>query len=262
MNLTFPLSNGELILTRDTYANIVTNYPAASYSGGYAFATNVGFKGSLVYSDGSVWTPASQAQFFQGVAMAGWIVIGGSGATYSQTGTTVTVTWTGKAPPVEMNGANVHLTQSTGALTTGTFTGYTYVDANTFTCTSSVSQSTSGNLGSNTSKTTFTSYTMPSWTKAGINAGAAYLLRASSSASGKTFNANYSGIQTVVTPTATTTAGVGWGAISGSVTWVTPTTFFVQNQTGATGNGIINTESTKDFTIDITLANAGDWAAA
>lgn len=89
------------------------------------------------------------------------IVVGGSGATYSQTGTTVTVTWTAHGMTASLNGASVNLTQSTGALLTGWFSNFSYVDANTFTCVSAVSQSTSGNLGSNTAKTTCLSLSIP-----------------------------------------------------------------------------------------------------
>ena len=89
------------------------------------------------------------------------IVIGGSGATYSQTATTVTVTWASHGMTAALNGASVHLTQSTGSLLTGWFTNFTYVDANSFTCTSGVSQSTSGNLGTNTAKTACLSVAIP-----------------------------------------------------------------------------------------------------
>lgn len=89
------------------------------------------------------------------------IVIGGTAATYSQTTTVVTVTWAAHGMTAALNGASVHLTQSTGALLTGWFTSFTYVDANTFTCVSGVSQTTAGNLGVNTAKTTCLSVAIP-----------------------------------------------------------------------------------------------------
>lgn len=90
------------------------------------------------------------------------IMLGGSGATYSQTGTTVTVTLTAHGfLAATDNGASIYLTQSTGALLSGMFTNFTYVDANTFTCTSTVSQSTSGNLGTQTGEITIDTFTIP-----------------------------------------------------------------------------------------------------
>lgn len=90
------------------------------------------------------------------------IMLGGSGATYSQTGTTVTVTLTAHGfLAATDNGASIYLTQNTGALVSGWFTNLTYVDANTFTCTSTVSQSTSGNLGTQTTEITVDAFTIP-----------------------------------------------------------------------------------------------------
>jgi len=84
----------------------------------------------------------------------GALIIGGSGGTYSQSGTTITVTLTSHLIPASViDGCKVHLTISTGGATTGWFTNFTRIDANTFQCTSSVSQSTSGNLGTNTAET-------------------------------------------------------------------------------------------------------------
>jgi len=82
-------------------------------------------------------------------------------ATYSQTLTTVTVTQTGHLMSARLNGANVYLTVSTGNLTNGWYTNFTYVDANTFTCTSTVSQSTSGNLAANTAQITMAQHLIP-----------------------------------------------------------------------------------------------------
>lgn len=89
------------------------------------------------------------------------ILLGGSGATYSQTGTLVTVTLTAHGLTAAADdGSSVYLTQSTGALLSGWFTNLTYVNANSFTCTSTVSQSTSGNLGSQTGEITVETLTM------------------------------------------------------------------------------------------------------
>lgn len=110
------------------------------------------------------------------IALKSWdyspyIVIGGQNAaagtiTYSQTGTTVTVTHAAHAMTADMNGGQIYLTQSTGSLLSGWFTNFTIDPSdplNKYTCTSTVSQSTSGNLGTNTAETVLPfSYTVPS----------------------------------------------------------------------------------------------------
>ncbi len=94
----------------------------------------------------------------------GWIVpslITGNAATYSQTLTTITVTSTAHNIPATVhNGKNVYLamgTAATGAtIPAGWFTNFTYVDANTFTCTSTVSQTGTGAVNTNIAQTTVT----------------------------------------------------------------------------------------------------------
>lgn len=159
-------STGDGFVVRDTYLNIVTNYPPADYVGKQAFATDLGSqgRGAPVVSNGLNWRRLfSQADF---VGTLKHLIIGGLGATYSQTGTTVTVTWTSHGlSAYEFNGASVYLVQNTGSLLSGWFTDFTYVDANTFTVTSAISQSTSGNLGTNTDATDIpVSFTFPATT--------------------------------------------------------------------------------------------------
>lgn len=151
-------------IARGTYANIVANYPAANYSGKKAYATDMGLRGCPVHSNGTNWRRIFGIADYAGIQKA--LFIGGSGATYSQTGTTVTVTWTAHGfSAYEFNGAWAYLVQSTGALLTGWFTNFVYVDPNSFQLTSSVSQSTSGNLGTNTAETDLPiGYTFPSTT--------------------------------------------------------------------------------------------------
>ena len=158
------LSGG--FVARDTYSNIVTNYPAADYTGKKAFATDLGSqgRGAPVFSNGVNWRRLFSQADFAGVLKH--IIIGGSGATYTQTGTTVTVTWVSHGlSAYEFNGVSVYLVQNTGDLLSGWFTNFTYVDANTFTVTSTVDQSTSGNLGTNTAETDIPiGFTFPSTT--------------------------------------------------------------------------------------------------
>ena len=90
------------------------------------------------------------------------ILMGASGSpTYSQTAFTITVTRTGHGyTAARNNGADIYLTVSTGTLVSGWFSNFTYVDANTFTCTSTISQSISGNLGVQTGEVTFDTITL------------------------------------------------------------------------------------------------------
>lgn len=83
----------------------------------------------------------------------GWLVpalAAANAATYSQTGTTVTVTSTGHNMTDSQNGKKVYLNIGSGLAADGWYSNFTYVDANTFICTSSVSQTTSGTVNTNT----------------------------------------------------------------------------------------------------------------
>lgn len=85
--------------------------------------------------------------------LVGEITFGGNGAVYSKTDTTLTVTLAGHGLLSWMNGSKIYLTGSTGLFLTELCTDFTYVGANTFTCESAVTETTSGNLGANTSET-------------------------------------------------------------------------------------------------------------
>lgn len=138
----------------DTWANLLANYSAASYTNCLAIATNIGPNGTVIRSNGSAWRvfPASQITL-GGVSTTGYLVFGGNAATYSQSATTVTVTQAGHGLTADFNGCSIYLTQSTGTFTTEWCTNFTYVNANSFTCTSATSRTTSGNLGTNTAET-------------------------------------------------------------------------------------------------------------
>lgn len=157
-----PLYSRKSIIAEDTLANILSSYPAGSYPNKLALATDVGVRGALFLSNGTNWSQYNGVADF--VSTLIWGVFGGSGATYTQTGTLVTVTATSHGmSATDLNGASVHLTISTGSALTGTYTNLQIVDANTFTVVSSVSATTSGNLGSNTAETMNpNTYTYPS----------------------------------------------------------------------------------------------------
>lgn len=89
------------------------------------------------------------------------ILHGCNGGTYSQSGNTVTITLTGHTFTAALdNGAWFHVTPSSGTLATGWLTDLTYVDANTFTCQSSVPATTSGNLAAQTSAIVVEEFTL------------------------------------------------------------------------------------------------------
>lgn len=72
-------------------------------------------------------------------------------ATYSQVGNIITVTSTAHGIPVIYHdGKKVYLVKNTGSLETGWFTGLKILNSNTFQCVSTISQTISGNLTTNT----------------------------------------------------------------------------------------------------------------
>lgn len=84
----------------------------------------------------------------------GWLLpslLAANAATYSQVGTLITVSSTAHSIPATIhNGKKVYLDAATGTLVDGWFDNFTYVDANTFTCQSSISQTISGTLTTKT----------------------------------------------------------------------------------------------------------------
>lgn len=93
----------------------------------------------------------------------GWLVpslAAANAATYSQTGTTITVTSIlHNIPAATFDGEDVYLAIASGAAVAGWFSNFTRVDANTFTCESTISQTTSGSVNTNLSVTTITEAT-------------------------------------------------------------------------------------------------------
>lgn len=196
------------------------------------------------------------------------IIVGLSGATYSQTGTAVTVTWTSHGMTSALNGSDVYLVQSTGSLTTGWFTNFTYVDANSFTCTSSVSQSTSGNLGTNTSETTISSYTMAA-DRLGINGTARVLGSTNCSTAGgntKRISLYLSSTELgYVNPTSLAGGGIAFGfSNQGSAAVQCGQQAMGQWGPGASAaaaSGTVDTTVSQTIAIKGKLANAADYLA-
>lgn len=142
------------------------NKPASASFVGQAIISDVGINGSLWYSNGSVWVRESLITLYNtylGIIFPS--LAAANAATYSQSGATVTVNCAGHNIPATVhNGKSVYLTPgapSTGAqLPTGLYTNFTYVDANTFTCTASASQTGTGPLNTQTSAITVTGFSV------------------------------------------------------------------------------------------------------
>jgi hypothetical protein len=147
----------------------------ASYPGptltpaGLYFFTDVGINGSLWYNTGISIRPVSDIVIQDSVL--GFILpslAAANAATYSQSGTTLTVTSAAHTMVAALNGSSIYLivgTVSTGVapvapVDSGWFTNFTYVDANTFTCTAGNSQTGTGNINSNLTEIVVTGLTV------------------------------------------------------------------------------------------------------
>lgn len=153
-----PQVNGAI--TSYTYS-AMTALTVANFANQYVRCSDIGVNGSTWFCDGATFKcvdPGIRISTDQ--SDVGHILFGPTSATYSQTGTTVTVTYTAHGFTAIYNGCNIYLCENgaSGLLTPGWFTNFTFVNANSFTCTSTVSQSTSGNIGF---ATTGSAYNLP-----------------------------------------------------------------------------------------------------
>lgn len=251
---------GRPYVVQTTWADLIANYPSTNYAvGSQAFVTDIGANGTVFVASAARWEHTSQATFniYPSTTPKRYLLIGGSGGTYSQTGTTITVTWAAHGITADQNTAGVHLTISTGAALTGWFTNFTYVNANTFTVTSTVSQSTSGNLGTNTSETFIPhSPTIPTSMLGyfGDIISLSNICLSSATVWTKTWRGYLNG--SVLTGTATQTT-------SGQYTLQSPATIIMQSSTvfSQTGSGNISVARGNDtVTFSMQVANATDWA--
>lgn len=243
----------------DTIANIVANYNATTYNGCSAFATDLGKSGVMLYATDGRWVVkgGDYVQIYNNNLFSKYIVIGGSGATWTQSGTTITVTWTGHDIPADFaNGANVYLTQ--GTLSTGSniasawYTNLTVVNANTFTCTSSVSSSGTGSLGSNTAQTFLPDvFTYPdSLVRRGTMFTPTCLSYGKSSASSKTVKIQIGGIDVYSVANKFT----GYSTSSANIFWMSDTTYIVP-----TFSTSVQTAPNKTWRVSVQLSAATDF---
>ena len=242
----------------DTWANVQETYPASNYSTLVrAFATDLGAApGTIVVKQGALWRPQYAFSLFSGAATPGYINFGGSGATYSQTTTTVTVTQTSHGFTANQNGCSIYLTQSTGDLVSGWFTGFTYVNANSFTCTSTVSQTTDGNLGTSSGELSLPwSFAIPSGLAMATDASAISVTHlAKSSANNKTVKFYFNALAITAAGNTLTTGAAYTASSPAAQTFQSATTF--------TTSGLSTTPQSagnRRYTVTSTLANAADW---
>ena len=220
------------------------------------------------FSNGTRWIGGMS---LLGQGSTGWIVpalVAANAATYTQAGTLVTVVSTGHLMTAAANnGRNIYLGLTGGTGVAGWFSNFTYVDANTFTCTSAISATDSGNVLSNTVLTTISpiSVTVPAKSM-GPNGRIRLTAICSNnnSAGVKTLKTTFGGtIFIQIAPTTTTclpimkdviNRGVETAQIGGSIS---------ASGTGATSSGIFTSaiDTTANTTVDfsLTIATASDW---
>lgn len=105
-----------------------------------------------MFSDGTTWqadTPIELSTISRTAILHSFLAANAS--IYSQTGTLVTVTSAAHLLHNGLDGADIYLHPATGAAAEGTYSNFTYINANSFSCTSTVSQTTSGTLTSKAS---------------------------------------------------------------------------------------------------------------
>ncbi|KJV08074.1 hypothetical protein [Methylocucumis oryzae] len=123
---------------------------AAFGAGIYRF-TDIGTTGSLWYYDGATWLQVGSIPLMS--KSEGYIVASLTGATYSQTGTTITVTLANHRLTSALNGRLIYLT-GTGGILSGWYK-FTFVSTSQFTCYWPVEQSITGNISNSSGEYVF-----------------------------------------------------------------------------------------------------------
>lgn len=187
---------------------------------------------------------------------------------YVRTGTAIVVTKTGHGLTAAMNGCDVYLNPTSGAMAAGFYRNFQYVDANTFNATDpGVGGNTSGTLGTVTSEITFV--TTPGI--AGGISGTSYALTGKmlqsviNNANNKRFRCRVGGTE-IYNPTNQNTVGVkglidffSAGAVDAQVTWPTTSNSGVGQTTGQCPTYAINLAVDQSVTITGQLSVDTDW---
>lgn len=245
----------------DTWANLQAAHAATPFANDTSLrCTDIGVSGMDCFATGGTLRLLNSSgqsinvSAWRFLLSNAWINFGGGSATYSQSGTTVTVLKTSHGFTSDYNGASIFLTGGTGTFVTETCTNFEWVDANTFRCTSATSRTDSGNLGTNTAKTylPFT-YTYPTGLiKNGDVISASVWRRCNNNSNNKTVSYEFGG---VVINTQVRTTNTAWVLeSSSSATFTADNKFLVANASASE-----STISDNIFRIASTLANAADW---
>ena len=243
--------------------------PAASTFVGEIRVSDVGIGGSSWYSNGVSWSALAPVTILQ--TSKGFIVpalAAANAATYIQTGTSIAVTSTAHTMTAVHNGKSVYLAIASGLATAGWYTNFQYVDANSFTCVSSISQSTSGTVNTNLVETVITPLTtsllgglMGANGELDVALGATY----TNSANAKTFRAYFGGsIYLNYAPTTTATLWIPTKTIqnanSESVQFFGINAMIVGGVTaGAMVKGAINTANAVPLTFSVINSTANEF---
>jgi hypothetical protein len=136
-------------------ATTFANNPPVGPAGSKIYVSDIGEYGAEYISNGTSWTHNGEIEIIQ--KAKGWIVpslAAADAATYSQTGTVITVTSIGhNIPATSYDTKDVYLnmgTAATGAtIPPGWFSNFQRTGADTFTCVSTVSQTGTGAVNTN-----------------------------------------------------------------------------------------------------------------
>jgi hypothetical protein len=123
--------------------------PAASAVPLYSeiWVSDVGIVPVKFFSDGTYWQSDKTINLdirFSSCILHSFQAANAS--SYSQVGTLITVTSTAHLLLAALNGARIYLSPSSGTLIAGWYTDFLYIDADHFSCVSTISQTISGNL--------------------------------------------------------------------------------------------------------------------
>lgn len=159
-----------MITRRNSTPSIVTwgTFPGATLAPiGEYYISDVGVNGSVWHNNGTKLvrdTPITLYNAYHGVIIPSCAAA--NAASYVQASTVLTVTCAGHNIPATVhNGKSIYLTPGTPAtgaqLAAGLYTNFQYVDANTFTCVSTVSQTGTGAINTQLSAITLPNFTVP-----------------------------------------------------------------------------------------------------
>ena len=237
--------------------------------------SDIGPTGSLWFSTGSAWKPTGPVQLIQsGVPYILPSLITGDAATYARSGTTITVTSTGHGlPATTYNGGYVYVAPSTGTVTAGWKSAFSRTGTGTFTCTDTVSGTTSGAVPTLLTEVTITplTTTIPAGLM-GVNGKLQIhaVVSVADTANDKTFKFKF-GSDTVVSRLLTT--GTGAATNSESVHWISnrgnvaKQVHYAEALIGGAGEGATaltygttDTSAAVSLTSTLTVATASEFA--